>query len=167
MPHLSKFRSLGNYDALKILLCVFLFFNAILQLGLPGVVTVFMGYLRPKTFDTDFGNHEFLRKPVRESTLIACLREVWSTFESNSNSNLSPNKRTFEISNLMKSTSFTSKSRFLNPKAVPRVPVSIPKVPPQVPVFPLNILVVEGISLPLPLSQIPQIPNSFFAKIYM
>lgn len=51
--------------------------------ALPNVVTAFMGYLRPKTFDVDFGKSEFLRKPIKESTLIACLREVWSTFDAN------------------------------------------------------------------------------------
>eukprot|EP00026_Physarum_polycephalum_P018212 Phypoly_transcript_19718.p1 GENE.Phypoly_transcript_19718~~Phypoly_transcript_19718.p1 ORF type:complete len:220 (+),score=45.75 Phypoly_transcript_19718:42-662(+) len=49
-----------------------------------------MGYLRPKTFETDYGKCEFLRKPIKESTLIACLREVWSTFDANSKPRAKP-----------------------------------------------------------------------------
>jgi hypothetical protein len=79
-------------------------------------VTVFMGYLRPKTFDADYGKSEFLRKPIKESTLIACLREVWSTFDAN-------------VKPRLKSTPSRS-----------QLPTKAPNE-----VYPLIILVVEGI----------------------
>jgi YesN/AraC family two-component response regulator len=58
-----------------------------------------MGYLRPKNFDENFPFYEFLRKPIKEETLITCLRELWGKFDtkpkshphvSSASKNLSP-----------------------------------------------------------------------------
>jgi hypothetical protein len=35
-----------------------------------------MGYLWPTNFEKDFPNHDFLWKPIKESSLIRCLREI-------------------------------------------------------------------------------------------
>ena len=52
-----------------------------LQVGFTNVATVFMGYMRPLNFESQFPTHDFLRKPIKESTLIASLREIWGKFD--------------------------------------------------------------------------------------
>jgi hypothetical protein len=49
--------------------------------GLSNVATVFTGYMRPPKFDTEFPTHDFLRKPIKETALISCLREIWGKFD--------------------------------------------------------------------------------------
>jgi hypothetical protein len=39
-----------------------------------------MDYVRPK-FESDFPLLDFLRKPIKESALVGCLREIWSRLE--------------------------------------------------------------------------------------
>eukprot|EP00026_Physarum_polycephalum_P006601 Phypoly_transcript_06650.p1 GENE.Phypoly_transcript_06650~~Phypoly_transcript_06650.p1 ORF type:complete len:554 (+),score=78.16 Phypoly_transcript_06650:185-1663(+) len=105
-------------------------------LGLQNVVTVLMGYLRTQSFDDDeFGKLEFLRKPIKESTLVACLREVWSIFEANSKEKLSPLAHPLVRSN---SNSHANARLLAKPVLLP----CSPKAAPQ-PIYPLNILVVE------------------------
>jgi hypothetical protein len=118
---------------------IFSYLIYLFQVGIPNVVTVLMGYLRTKTFDDEFGKLEFLRKPIKESTLVACLREVWSIFETNLNSS---SKRPLEMNANSNSSSISNSKPRLLSKPILRAPSS-PKVTPQ-PVYPLNILVVEG-----------------------
>ena len=112
-----------------------LFTNVLIlnQMGIPNVVTVLMGYLRPESFETDFGKHEFLRKPIKESTLLACLREVWCAFDGG-NSTRPPQR--VERSNSGQKLRVQLSKPVLRPGS--------PRLSPQ-PVYPLNILVVEGI----------------------
>lgn len=46
-------------------------------MDIPNVIPVFMGYIKPTAFDKDYPDHEFLRKPIKESALIRCLRDIW------------------------------------------------------------------------------------------
>lgn len=41
------------------------------------MVTVFMGYMRPKTFDADYAANEFLRKPVKETGTFKKKKGWW------------------------------------------------------------------------------------------
>lgn len=134
-------RELGAHP-LTILVIIFsrlISLNFSLKLGLPNVVTVFMGYLRPQTFEADYGKIEFLRKPIKESTFVACLREVWSTFDANSKPRLlRPSSRSQLTLAQLSPAQLSPKTS--SSKAPPQLGSKSP--PPLV--YPLNILVVEG-----------------------
>eukprot|EP00026_Physarum_polycephalum_P001583 Phypoly_transcript_01585.p1 GENE.Phypoly_transcript_01585~~Phypoly_transcript_01585.p1 ORF type:complete len:1072 (+),score=167.91 Phypoly_transcript_01585:208-3216(+) len=49
--------------------------------GISNVATVFMSYMRPPNFESAFPAQDFLRKPIKESALISCLREIWGKFD--------------------------------------------------------------------------------------
>lgn len=49
-----------------------------------------MGYMRPQNFETEYPTHEFLRKPIKHTALISCLREIWGKFDVKSRSLATP-----------------------------------------------------------------------------
>lgn len=99
------------------------------QLNLPNVLTIFMDYTRPATFDTDFPGCEFLRKPIKESALIRCLREVCAHFDS---------KQKRASQSLQRVPSNSSYNNNINNN------VNTTNNRSQHQVYPLEILVVEG-----------------------